>query len=152
MSCPLWLCNDSSVETFTHVHFCFVFSPLFLADSDFASFSLPLVFHPLPGSLNNQRVCRNLSLLEDDIFEDQESLSVVMEVSHPRVSIHIGRATVFIQDNDEVSLSFLSPAATVPEDVGQVEACVELQGSTEVAVEYSVATLSASAQGMCVYM
>ena len=74
-----------------------------------------------------------------------------MEVSHPRVSIHIERATVFIQDNDEVSLSFLSPTATVSEDVGQVEACVELQGSTEVAIEYSVATQSASAQGRYVH-
>ena len=122
---------------------CFVFP---LADSDYSSFSLPLVFHPL--SVSNQKVCRNLSLLEDNIFEGQESLSVLMEVSHPRVSIHIGQATVVIQDNDEVTLSFLTRATSVSEDVGHVEACVELQGSTEETITYNVSTLAHSAQGM----
>lgn len=116
------------------------------ADIDYNSFSLPLVFHPLPG--NSQEICHNLTLLEDNIFEDTENLSVSMDVSHQRVSNHIVSATVVVRDNEEVTLSFTTREMSVLEDVGQVEACVELTGRTEKMIAYEVHTQPQSAKGM----
>ena len=115
------------------------------AGIDYTSLSLPLLFHPLPD--NNQKICYNLTLLEDNIFEDPESLSVSMDVSHQRVSIHINRATVVIRDNEEVILSFTTREMSILEDVGQLEACVQLTGRTEKMITYEVYTQPQSAQG-----
>lgn len=104
------------------------------------------MFRPLPG--NNQEICHNLTLLEDNVFEDAETLSVSMDVSHQRVSIHINRATVVVRDNEEVTLSFTTREMSVLENVGQMEACVELLGSTEKAITYDVHTQPQSAQGI----
>lgn len=74
-----------------------------------------------------------------------------MDVSHTGVSIHINRATVIIVDNDEVTLSLRSSSSLssgiVPEDVGGVRVCVELGGSTEKAIEYSIVAQPGTAQG-----
>ena len=98
-------------------------------------------------------MCHNLILLNDSLLEDQESLMVTMEVNHPGVSIHIQRATVLIIDDDEVALSFRLSSAmaqnvqVVSEDIGQVQVCVDLDGSTEKAIEYSVVAQPGTAQG-----
>ena len=71
-----------------------------------------------------------------------------MDVSHTGVSIHINRATVVIVDNDEVTLSLRSSSSgVVLEDVGGVRVCVELEGSTEKAIEYSIVAQPGTAQG-----
>ena len=70
-----------------------------------------------------------------------------MNVSHPGVSIHISRANVVIMDDDEVTLSLRSSASVVSEDIGRVEICVDLEGSTEKTIEYSVVTQPGTAQG-----
>ena len=70
-----------------------------------------------------------------------------MDVSHPGVSIHISQATVVIMDDDEVTLSLQSSMSVVSEDVGRVEVCVNLQGSTEKTIEYSVVASPGTAQG-----
>ena len=107
-------------------------------------------------------MCGNLTLLDDGLLEDQESLTVTMTVNDQseRVSIHISQATVVIMDNDEVTLSLRSTSESiVPEDVGRVEVCVDLDGSTEKAIEYGVVALPGTAQGTthvmttsCAYM
>ena len=71
----------------------------------------------------------------------------MMNLDHPGVSIHIDRATVVITDTDEVTISFQSPEMFVLEDVGQVVACIDLRGSTEKTITYSIATQPDSAQG-----
>ena len=70
-----------------------------------------------------------------------------MNVSHSGVSIHINRATVVIVDDDEVTLSLRSSANVVSEDIGQVEVCVDLEGSTEKTIEYNVVAQPGTAQG-----
>ena len=98
-------------------------------------------------------MCHNLTLLDDNLLEDQESLTITMQVNHPGVSIHIQRTSVIIVDDDEVTLSFRSSSATaqdiriVSEDVGHVQVCVDLDGSTEKAIEYSIVAQPGTAQG-----
>ncbi len=100
-------------------------------------------------------MCRNLTLLDDSLLEDQESLTITMEVNHPGVSSHIARTTNIIVDDDEVTLSLRSSSSSaatvsdnvVSEDVGHVEVCVDLDGSTEKTIEYRVVALPATAQG-----
>ena len=116
------------------------------ADIDYESFSQSFLFHPL-ATINEQKVCHNLTLFDDNLLENQESLTITMDVNHPGVSIHINRATVVIMDNDEVTLSLRSSASAVLEDVGQVGICVDLEGSTEKTIEYSIVAQPGTAQG-----
>ena len=127
---------------------CFISIPLsiFAAGADYESFSQSFLFRPL-ATINEQKVCHNLTLFDDSLLENQESLTITMEVSHPGVSIHINRATVIIMDDDEVTLSLRSSASVVSEDVGQVRVCVDLEGSTEKTIEYSIVTQPGTAQG-----
>ena len=125
---------------------------IFTGGADYESFSESFQFHPL-AAINEQRVCHNLTIFNDSLLEDQESLTITMQVNHPGVSIHIQRTTVIIVDDDEVTLSFRSSSATaqdvriVSEDVEYVKVCVDLDGSTEKAIEYSVIAQPGTAQG-----
>lgn len=73
-----------------------------------------------------------------------------MDINHPRVSIHIDRAAVSIMDNDELTLSFLVGEMSISEDMGEMEACVELQGSTAEEIMYTVRAQPGTAQGMMI--
>ena len=118
----------------------------FAADIDYETFSHSFTFQPLAS--NEQKICQNLTLLDDTLLEDEESLTVTMDVNHHGVSIHINQANVIIIDDDEVTLSLRSSRSVVPEDVGQVSVCVDLEGSTEKTVEYNIVLQPGTAQGM----
>lgn len=84
-----------------------------------------------------QEICTNISVIDDDIFEDEESFSISLRVDID-ASIHIRQTTITIQDNDQVSLSLTTNMMTVAEDVGVMEVCVELTGQTEKETPYQL--------------
>lgn len=84
-----------------------------------------------------QEICTNISVIDDDTFEDEESFSISLRVDI-NASIHIRQTTITIQDNDQVSLSLTTNMMTVAEDVGVMEVCVELTGQTEKETPYQL--------------
>ena len=80
----------------------------------------------------------NVSLVDDSVFEDDESFVVSLHVEHSAVSIHIRETTVTIEDNDQVTVSFLANETSIPESIGVWQLCVQLTGQTERSVPYQV--------------
>lgn len=52
----------------------------------------------LDGS--NSEACANITIIDDDILEDQEEFMVMLEEDDPRVDVDGDQATVQIIDND----------------------------------------------------
>ena len=85
-----------------------------------------------------QEACIDALVVDDTIFENDESFKIVLVVEHSAVSIHIGEMLVTIMDDDHVTLSLTTSQATLPEDVGNWEVCVELADHTERDVAYQL--------------
>ena len=106
------------------------------ANADYQSISTTLTFNMADSMV--QEMCVNVSLVDDSIFEDDESFVVSLHVEHSAVSIHIQETTVTIEDNDQVTVSFLANETSIPESIGVWQLCVQLTGQTERSVPYQV--------------
>lgn len=81
----------------------------------------------------------NISVVDDFIFEDEESFVISLEVEHSSgVSVHIRQTTVTILDNDQVLISLTANQTTLAEDAGALDLCVHLTGQTEKNVTYQI--------------
>ena len=86
-----------------------------------------------------QRQCARLMVMNDDKFEDDESFSVDLSVNAiVTVSYHIARTQITILDDDTVTLALTTPFRHVAEGNGSMEVCVELDGSTERNISYTL--------------
>ena len=92
----------------------------------------------MPAETNEQLICVNFSLIDDSIFEDNETFLVSMRVHHSAVSIHIRETTITILDDDHVTLAFTISEDTVAENVGVYDVCVQLSGPTAKVIPYQL--------------
>ena len=73
----------------------------------------------------------------------------MLSIDNTAVSVHIPRATVYIADNDGVTVGFQSVNYEVSEGDGQVEVCLVMDGRTEIDVINSILAEPGSAvQGL----
>lgn len=85
-----------------------------------------------------QEICIDASIVDDSIFENDESFKILLLVDHSAVSVHIGETMVTILDDDHVTLTLAASQTTLPEDIGEWELCVVLAGQTERDVSYQL--------------
>ena len=91
-----------------------------------------------------QEICINVSIVDDSVFEDAETFRVslrVDQVVRSAVSIHNGETAITILDNDNVRLSLAAASRTVPESIGTVEVCVQLNGQTQKPIPYQLTVI-----------
>jgi hypothetical protein len=117
------------------------------AGADYGSVSTTLTFSMADSMV--QEMCVNVSVVDDSIFEGDESFSVLLRIVHAAVSIHINQSMVTIVDNDHVTLSLEASGATVPENAGVWEACVLLSGSSERNIGYNITVNPLEGRSVC---
>ena len=99
-----------------------------------------------------QEMCVNISVVEDSVFEGEESFRVSLRSAHSAVVVLTGESIITIQDNDQVTLSLDVEEAAVSEGVGVWEACVLLSGSTEKTIPYQLQLLPMEGNVYAVYI
>lgn len=112
--------------------------------------SLRLQF--VPSSSDEQLMCSNFTVIDDSIYEGTETFFVHLEIETKAVSVHIPRATVYINDNDVITVGIQSADYQTMEGDEQVEVCLVMAGHTDTNVNCSVSTLPGSAtqgQNIC---
>ncbi len=88
-----------------------------------------------------QEICIDVSIIDDDKFEDAELFLVSLGVSEAIrsvVSIHIAETSITIVDEDQVRLSLTEESRTLAESAGEFEVCVQLSGLTEKTIPYQL--------------
>lgn len=106
------------------------------ADADYTPISTTLTF--TSSESDEQEICTDASIVDDSIFEYDESFEIVLVVDHSAVSVHIGETMVTILDDDHVTLSLAASQTTLPESMEEWEMCVQLAGQTERDVSYQL--------------
>ncbi len=106
------------------------------ADSDYQSISTTLTFSPELAI--EQEICFNVTVMDDSIFEDDESFLLLLRVEHAAVSIHIHRTNISILDDDYVTLTMATNETVQVESAGGYDVCVELSGPIEKTVPYQL--------------
>ena len=118
--------------------------------SDFVQEDSQLTF-PAKGST---RVCTSISLMDDQLLEDDEQFSVDIIFSDPALyvpghpSTSNTSAVVTIGDNDYVTVTLERSVYEVLEDVGQVSVCSILTGATGKEVPITFASMQGTAQNV----
>lgn len=110
------------------------------AGADFRPLSHILTFNPAQAEM--QELCAEVSVLDDQVFEEDESFLVSLQVDHSGVSKDIQQTTVTVLDNDLVTIGLTTNQTSVPESVGVVSLCVRLTGLTERNVSYNMQVTS----------
>ena len=140
--------------------------PLYAGPQDFSALDMLLTFNS-----NTRRVLVNISIVNDEVDENQENLftRLRLESADASVSVAPDNATILIVDDDgkqavnrtsvpSVTITFLLDTVisvelenrtyTVPENVGHVQVCaVIVRGSLERTVTVSLSTEDGSAIG-----
>lgn len=80
---------------------------------------------------DGERKCFNVTIMDDDIVENNETFYLALFSKDPAFSLISSRTAVVITDNDEVMLTLQETNYTVNESVGLVEIKVELEGKLE---------------------
>lgn len=140
--------------------------PLSAGPQDFSALDMLLTFNS-----NTRRVLVNISIVNDEVDENQENLFTKLRLESVDASVSVApdNATILIVDDDgkqavnrtsvpSVTISFLLDTVitvelenrtyTVPENVGHVQVCaVIVRGSLERTVTVSLSTEDGSATG-----
>ena len=125
--------------------------------SDFSQVDSQLTFHPR-GQL---RECTPIIIMDDDLLEDTEKLSVFILFTDPalyvpgRPGVTNSSATVVIGDDDYVTVDLEQSLYVVSESVGHLSVCSILSGTTGKEVSVMLTSQPGTAEngstdaGMC---
>ena len=93
--------------------------------------------------------CAEIPLLDDSIFEDDESFVASLLGIGPEVIVVNGNVPVTLQDNDAATVQFVQPSYSTSEVGGSVTICAALSAATQIqrTVEATLATQPGTATG-----
>ena len=98
------------------------------------------------SSESQQRVCAEVSVVDDDRVEDVETFHLEISTRTPRIRLSHSTATVRIEDDDVVSVAMTTPELSV-EEGEEVRVCVTRSGVIEKTVTVDLSLESRTAQG-----
>ena len=118
---------------------------IIISGVDYSSTSVDLTFNPVSTDSTS---CETIQLLLDTDIEEGERFFVEISSTDENVNILSQSASVVIQDESTVDITFTSDVYPVREDDGIVEVCAELGGGTlqrDIRIEF--ATQDSTATG-----
>ena len=102
---------------------------------------------PLFASLETQRDCVDITILDDSVLEDTESFEVALVSTDDKVHFSRRTANVYLLDDDGVRMGLMERDYAGYEG-DEVEICVELVGMISQNIQVDIRTVPESARGM----
>ena len=116
----------------------------FVANVDFSSLSSTSLFFSGTSGVE----CLNISILDDNFVEQNETFSVLLTTSNSAVEISLSSATVTIIDNDTVTIGWSSASFQFDENGPFATVCAEiLQGDIARRISVFYSTMDDTTQG-----
>jgi hypothetical protein len=104
-----------------------------LAGQDYTAPVADVVFQPSPEE--EQTVCVDVAVEDDEILEDEESFLLELSTSVPRITVERSTATVRVTDEDSVRVAMTDASLSVEEEGGTVSVCVARHGLIDKSVD-----------------
>ena len=113
-----------------------------VAGSDYESVSSSLMFPA--GSINGSTQCINITILDGEVFEAEENLTVTLTVMTPRVMVENAQTAITIFDDEGYITISLPTMVNVTEGDGTVEVCATISLASDVRINITLATSDSS--------